>query len=287
MSEKVWINGELVDKDKATVSVYDHGLLYGDGVFEGIRLYHGKVFKHREHIDRLYESARVLLLEMPMAKEDLMKSVEETCKANGLTNGYIRLVVTRGPGGLGIDPKKCSKVNVIIIAATIQLYPEELYQTGINVVSAATPRNASEALNPRVKSLNYLNNIMAKIEANNAGVPEVIMMNSYGRVCEGSADNLFIIKNGVIKTPDVTEGILEGITRNAIIDIAREAKFEVQECQLQRYDCYAADEFFLTGTGAELIPVVKYDGRVIGDGKPGPIFKMLRERFQALTKTGG
>ncbi|MFC1588100.1 branched-chain-amino-acid transaminase [Planctomycetota bacterium] len=287
MALKIWMNGELVDEDQATVSIFDHGVLYGDGIFEGIRMYHGKVFKHTEHIDRLYDSARVLMLNIPMSKEEMMQAVVDTCAANNLTDAYIRLVITRGKGDLGINPLSCPKPSIFIIAATIALYPEELYETGLEVITAGTIRNANEALNPRVKSLNYLNNIMAKIEANNAGVAEVVMLNGKGYVAEGSADNLFIIKNKVVKTPPVTEGILEGITRNTIMDLAREEGYEVQECLLNRFDLYAADEFFFTGTGAELIPVIKYDGRVIGEGKPGPIFKKLRRHFREFTRTGG
>jgi len=287
MALKIWMNGELVDEENARVSVFDHGLLYGDGIFEGIRIYYGKVFKHKEHINRLYRSAKALMLEIPLSPEEMMKAVEETCAANNLTDGYIRLVVTRGTGDLGINPKNCPKVTTFIIAASIQLYPEEVYEKGMVVATAATPRNLPEAINPRIKTLNYLNNIMAKIEANNMGVTEVVMLNAQGNVCEGSADNLFIVTDRIIKTPAVTEGILEGITRNTIIELAREAGYEVQECVLQRFDLYAADEFFLTGTGAELIPVISYDKRIIGDGKPGAVFKDLRRRFQDCTKTGG
>jgi branched-chain amino acid aminotransferase len=280
---RVWMNGKLVDKADAKVSVYDHGLLYGDGVFEGIRVYHGKVFRLREHVDRLYDSARAIWLDIPMPREEMIKAVEETVKVNGKDNGYIRLLVTRGPGTLGLDPRKCVP-QVIIIVDDISLYPQELYDNGLEIITAATIRNHPAALNPRVKSLNYLNNILAKIEAIRGGCLEALMLNHKGEVAECTGDNVFVVKNGQIRTTPTDAGILEGITRNAVMELARAAGFEVREMALTRHDVFTADELFLTGTAAEVIPVVKCDGRPIGTGKPGPVFKQLRARFQELVK---
>jgi branched-chain amino acid aminotransferase len=280
---RIYINGKLFDKADAKISVYDHGLLYGDGVFEGIRVYHGKVFKHKEHIDRLYESARSIALEIPMNRDDLMKAVDDTVKANNKTNGYIRLIVTRGPGSLGLDPRKCEP-QVIIIVDDISLYPTELYETGLEIITAATIRNHPNAVSPRIKSLNYLNNILAKIEAIRAGCFEAIMLNHLGEVAECTGDNLFLVKKGTLKTTPTNSGILEGITRNVVLDIAKSAGIPTVECALIRHDVYTADECFLTGTAAEIIGVTKVDGRSIGSGKPGPITKLLRERFQSVTK---
>lgn len=280
---RVYINGKLFDKADAKVSVYDHGLLYGDGVFEGIRVYHGKVFKHKEHVDRLYESARSIALEIPMTRDDMMKAVDDTVKANNKTNGYIRLIVTRGPGSLGLDPRKCEP-QIIIIVDDISLYPAELYENGLEIITAATIRNHPNAVNPRVKSLNYLNNILAKIEAIRAGCFEAIMLNHMGEVAECTGDNIFLVKNGVLKTTPSDSGILEGITRNTVMQIAKTAGITVVECGLTRHDVYTCDECFLTGTAAEIIGVTKVDGRPIGTGKPGPVTKQLRERFQAVTK---
>ena len=280
---RVYINGKLFDKDDAKVSVYDHGLLYGDGVFEGIRVYNAKVFKHDEHLARLYESAKHIALEIPMAVGDLKKAVEDTVKANGLTEGYIRLIVTRGPGNLGLDPRSC-KPNVIVIADTISLYPKELYETGLKIVTASLIRNHPNALNPRIKSLNYLNNILAKIEAIRAGCLEALMLNHKGEVAECTGDNVFVIKGGVIRTPPTDAGILEGVTRNLAMDLARAANIPLFEATLTRHDIYAADEMFLTGTAAEVIAVTECDGRVIGSGKQGPITKQLREAFIRLTR---
>jgi branched-chain amino acid aminotransferase len=282
-SPRVWLNGQLIDKADAKVSVYDHGLLYGDGVFEGIRVYHGKVFKHKEHVDRLYESAKSIALEIPLGREAMMEAVNATVKANNKVEGYIRLVVTRGAGNLGLDPRKCEP-NVIIIVDDISLYPQELYDHGMEIVTAATIRNHPNAVNPRVKSLNYLNNILAKIEAIRAGCLEAIMLNHKGEVAECTGDNLFIMKRGTLKTPPSDAGILEGVTRNAVLELAREAKIPTQEATLTRHDVYTADELFLTGTAAEIIGVVKVDDRVIGNGKVGPVTRQLRERFQALTR---
>jgi branched-chain amino acid aminotransferase len=280
---RVYINGKLYDKADAKISVYDHGLLYGDGVFEGIRVYHGKVFKHKEHIDRLYESARSIALEIPMGPGELMKAVEETVKVNNKINGYIRLVVTRGAGTLGLDPRKCDP-QVIIIVDDISLYPAELYESGLEIITASTIRNHPNALSPRIKSLNYLNNILAKIEAIRAGCFEAIMLNHNGEVAECTGDNLFLVKKGLLKTTPPDAGILEGVTRNVVLDLAKAAGIPTLECALIRHDVYTADECFLTGTAAEIIAVTKVDGRIIGSGKPGPVTKQLRERFQAVTK---
>lgn len=283
MSEKelkVWMDGELVNQSEAKVSVYDHGLLYGDGIFEGIRAYNGKVFLCKEHIDRLYEGAHYVNLEIPISKEEMVKALNDTIQANELTDAYIRLLVTRGPGDLGLDPRKCPKPTVIIIAASIALYPEELYQKGLDIITSAVPAIHGEALNPRVKTLNYLNNIMAKMEAIRAGKLEAIMLNHQGFVAECTGDNIFIIKNGILKTPSVYSGILEGCTRNLVINLAKEAGLTVEETNLQRYDLYTADECFLTGTGAEVIAVIDIDGRKIGTGKPGSITQDMLKRFR-------
>jgi branched-chain amino acid aminotransferase len=280
---RVYINGKLYDKDDAKISVYDHGLLYGDGVFEGIRIYNGKVFRHDEHLARLYESAKHIALEIPLAVGDLKKAVEDTVRANGLTEGYIRLVVTRGPGSLGLDPRGC-KPNVIVIADTISLYPRELYESGLKIVTASLIRNHPNALNPRIKSLNYLNNILAKIEAIRAGCLEALMLNHKGEVAECTGDNVFVIKNGVIRTPPTDAGILEGVTRNVVMELARGAGIPLVEATLTRHDIYAADECFLTGTAAEVIAVTECDGRAIGSGRQGPVTKQLREAFIRLTR---
>jgi branched-chain amino acid aminotransferase len=280
---RVYINGKLFDKDDAKVSVYDHGLLYGDGVFEGIRVYNAKVFKHDEHLARLYESARHIALEIPMTAGDLKKAVEDTVRANGLTEGYIRLIVTRGPGNLGLDPRSC-KPNVIVIADTISLYPKELYETGLKIVTASLIRNHPNALNPRIKSLNYLNNILAKIEAIRAGCLEALMLNHKGEVAECTGDNVFVIKHGVIRTPPTDAGILEGVTRDVVMELARAANIPLIEATLTRHDIYAAEEMFLTGTAAEVIAVTECDGRVIGSGRQGPVTKQLREAFIRLTR---
>jgi branched-chain amino acid aminotransferase len=281
---RVWINGKLFDKADAKVSVYDHGLLYGDGVFEGIRVYAGKVFRLREHVDRLYESAVAISLEIPMSREAMADAVVATVKANDKHEGYIRLVVTRGPGSLGIDPRRCDEPQVIIIVDDISLYPAEVYDRGLEVITASITRNHPNSLNPRIKSLNYLNNIMAKMEATRAGCQEAIMLNQAGEVAECTGDNIFIVKRGVLKTPPATAGILEGVTRGAVIELARAAKLPFEMTSLQRHDIYTADECFLTGTAAEVVAVVKADDRPIGNGKPGPITKQLRERFFQLAR---
>jgi len=284
---KIFIDGKYYSERDAKVSVFDHGLLYGDGVFEGIRAYHGHVFKLKEHIDRLFYSAKAILLEIPMSHAALMEATVETCRANKLRDGYIRLVVTRGVGTLGLNPRSCKRPSVIIIADKIQLYPPEYYQRGLDIVTVPTTRNLHSALNPAIKSLNYLNNILAKIEANNAGVEEAVMLNAEGFVAECTGDNLFIVKNRALFTPPLSAGALYGITRQTVIELAEEAGLKVSEPNLTRYDLFNADECFLTGTGAELIPVVKIDGRVIGTGKPGPITRRLEEDYHALTKVSG
>jgi branched-chain amino acid aminotransferase len=284
---KIFIDGKYYSERDAKVSVFDHGLLYGDGVFEGIRAYHGHVFKLKEHVDRLFYSAKAILLELPMSHAQLMKATVETCRANKLRDGYIRLVVTRGVGTLGLNPRTCKKPSVIIIADKIQLYPPEYYQRGLDIITVPTVRNLHSALNPAIKSLNYLNNILAKIEANNAGVEEAVMLNAEGFVAECTGDNLFIVKNRALFTPPLSAGALYGITRQTVVELAEEAGLKVSEPNLTRYDLFNADECFLTGTGAELIPVVKIDGRVIGTGKPGPITRRLEEDYHALTKVSG
>ena len=284
---KIFMDGKYCSERDAKVSVFDHGLLYGDGVFEGIRAYHGHVFKLKEHIDRLFYSAKAILLEIPMSHAQLMKATVETCRANKLRDCYIRLVVTRGVGTLGLNPRTCKKPSVIIIADKIQLYPPEYYQRGLDIITVPTVRNLHSALNPAIKSLNYLNNILAKIEANNAGVEEAVMLNAEGFVAECTGDNLFIVKNRALFTPPLSAGALYGITRQTVIELAEEAGLKVSEPNLTRYDLFNADECFLTGTGAELIPVVKIDGRVIGTGKPGPSTRQLEEDYHALTKVSG
>jgi len=287
MSLKIYLNGKLVDKDKAKISVFDHGLLYGDGVFEGIRSYNGLVFKLKEHIDRLYESAHSLMLKIPLSKQAMIKAVIDTLRANKLKDAYIRLVVTRGEGDLGLDPRKCKKAGIFIIADKIALYPEKFYQRGLEIMTVPTQRNISEAINPQIKSLNYLNNILAKIEAINCGFEEAIMLNADGHVAECTGDNIFIVKDKQLLTPPVHVGILRGITRDAVMGLARKEKLTVTEEILTRHDLFSADECFLTGTAAEIIPVVKIDGRVIGSGKPGKATLKLLKEFRKLAKVEG
>jgi len=284
---KIYMNGKLVPREKACVSVFDHGLLYGDGVFEGIRAYNNRVFMLDEHIGRLYRSARAIALTMPVSKEEMSRAVVKTCKTNNLTDGYIRLVVTRGVGSLGLNPFTCEKSSVIIIAGSIQLYPKKLYETGLSIVTVATVRNLSEAVNPNIKSLNYLNNILAKIEAINGGVEEAIMLNAQGFVAEATGDNVFIIKGNTLLTPPTQSGILEGITRDVVMTLARQSGYEVRESMLTRYDLYNADEMFLTGTAAEVIAVVNMDRRKIGNGKPGRITRELGEKFTRFATSVG
>jgi len=284
----VHVNGKLVPRDEAKVSVFDHGYLYGDGVFEGIRVYDGNVFRLREHIERLFESAHTIALKLPMSPEELMDATLETIAANGKRDAYIRLVVSRGEGDLGIDPDKCKKGStVVIIVDSIALYPEELYEKGIPIATSAIRRIPSECLDPRIKSLNYLNNILAKIDAKKAGVPEALMLNTRGFVAECTADNIFIVKNGGLKTPQLLHGALGGITRAAVLELAKGAGMITSEERLAVHDLYNADECFLTGTGAEVIPVIDIDGRKVGDGKPGPKTKMLLAMYRELrTKDG-
>lgn len=286
-SMKVYINGKLMPSDKAKISVFDHGLLYGDGVFEGIRTYNNRVFMLDEHIARLYRSAQAIALVIPMTKARLAKAVVHTCKANRTANGYVRLVVTRGIGTLGLSPYNCHERQIIIIAADIQLYPKKFYKNGLKVVTAGTIRNHPESVSPCIKSLNYLNNILAKIEAINAGVEEVIMLNTQGNVAEASGDNVFIFKGNQLLTPPLSSGVLEGITRDVAMALARQDGFEVRESVLTRYDLYNADEMFLTGTGAEIISVVEMDRRKIGTGKPGPHTVELIARFHEFARREG
>ena len=284
---KIFIDGKFYSERDAKVSVFDHGLLYGDGVFEGIRIYHGSVFKLKEHIDRIFYSAKAILLEIPMTPAELMKATIATCRANKLRDGYIRLVVTRGIGTLGLNPRSCKKASIIIIVGKIQLYPPEYYRRGLDIVTVPTTRNLHNSVNPAIKSLNYLNNILAKIEANNAGVEEAIMLNAEGFVAECTGDNIFIIKNGALFTPPLAAGALYGITRQTVIELAEQTGMKVSEPNLTRYDLFCADECFITGTAAEIVPVVKIDGRIIGTGKPGPLTLKFSEEYHALTKASG
>ena len=284
---KVFVDGKFVDEKKAVVSVFDHGLLYGDGVFEGIRAYNGRVFKLSEHVDRLFYSAKAILLKIPMSHRAICAAVREACKRNNIRDGYIRLVVTRGAGTLGLDPNRCSKPQVIIIADKIQLYPETFYKKGLEIVTVPTTRNHTNAVNPAIKSLNYLNNILAKIEAINAGCVEAIMLNSQGFVAECTGDNVFMLKGGQLLTPPLAAGALYGITRGVAIELAKSLGVEVTEPNLTRYDLYNADEVFITGTAAEVVPVVKIDGRQIGAGKPGKLTKNLIKAYQNLTNSTG
>lgn len=284
---KVWLDGKLVDESEARISVFDHGLLYGDGVFEGLRFYSGRVFRLEEHVKRLFDSARAILLEMPWSAEEIVGYVLETIRANGLEDGYVRLVVTRGSGSLGLNPHLCETPSMFIIASTITLYPEECYREGMEVATCATRRPAPAALMPQVKSLNYLNNIMAKVEALQAGAMEGVMLNEQGYVAECTGDNLFIIKDGVLGTPPVSDGALDGITRQVILELAGREEIPVREASVTRYDIYTADECFLTGSAAEVIPVKALDGRRIGSGCPGPVTARLTEAFHEETRRTG
>jgi branched-chain amino acid aminotransferase len=285
---KIYINGKFYDKENANISVFDHGLLYGDGVFEGIRSYDRRVFKLKEHIDRLFESAQSIMLKIPLTKEQMAKCVVNTLVANKLNDAYVRLVITRGEGDLGLDPRKCSKgATIIIIVDKIALYPKELYRNGLSIVTVPTVRNLPEALNPQIKSLNYLNNILAKIEAGNAGCDEAIMLDSLGYVAECTGDNIFVVKNGHLYTPPQCMGTLRGITRDSILEIARKNKISAHEHVITRHEVYISDECFLTGTAAEIVPVVKVDGRIIGSSKPGKLTLHLMSKFKELTSKGG
>ena len=283
----IYIDGEFLPKAEAKVSVFDHGLLYGDGVFEGIRSYNGRVFKLDEHLERLYDSAKSIMLQIPIPIETMKETVLETLRRNHLTEAYIRLVVTRGVGDLGLDPDKCPKPSIIIIAGKIALYPQKFYEDGLEIVTASVRRNYAEAINPRIKSLNYLNNILAKIEGKQSGAEEVLMLNAEGYVVECSGDNIFWLKNEVLVTPPVHIGILEGVTRNSVIDLARDAGIQVEERVFTRHDLYIADECFLTGTAAEVIPVVKIDRRAIGNGQPGKVTEKLIAAFRQFAHSYG
>jgi branched-chain amino acid aminotransferase len=280
---QIYISGKLYPKHEAKVSVYDHGFLYGDGVFEGIRCYSGKVFRLEAHLDRLWESAKAIWLTIPISRQEMAAAIEQTLAANKIQDGYIRVVVTRGSGALGIDPTNCHEPQVIVITDLISLYPAEFYRNGLEIITSSTVRNHPAALNPRIKSLNYLNNILAKIEGFQAGCVEALMLNHKGEVAECTADNIFLVKGGQLYTPPIDAGILKGITRDAVIELAIGQNIKVHEIPLTRHDVYIADECFLTGTGAEVIPVVKVDSRTIGSGKPGPVTCGLRERFHQLT----
>ncbi len=283
---KIYLNGRFVDKEEARISVFDHGFLYGDGVFEGIRAYRRLVFKLKEHLERLYETAHTLMLEIPLPPERMEEAVVSTLRENGLEDAYIRVVVTRGEGDLGLDPKKCrGRPAVVVIADRIALYPEELYEKGMAIVTVPTVRNHPEALNPRLKSLNYLNNILAKIEASTAGFCEAIMLDNHGFVAECTGDNIFLVKRGVLRTP--AQGRLQGITRDTVMELAGGEGIPVEETMLTRHEVYNADECFLTGTAAEIIPVVEVDGRRIGDGRPGPVTRKMRELFREVTASDG
>jgi branched-chain amino acid aminotransferase len=284
---QIYIDGEFFDQADAKVSVFDHGLLYGDGVFEGIRFYNGRVFRMEEHMDRLWESARSICIDIPMSRRELDEALLETIRQNGLRDGYVRLIVTRGVGNLGLNPIQCKQPSVIIIASTIALYPEEVYRKGLTVVTVPTRRMGPATLNPAIKSLNYLNNVLARIEANLANADEALMLNDAGNIAECTADNVFIIKRGQIMTPPITAGALRGITRAVVFDIAAELGMKISEPELTRHDLYIADEAFLTGTAAEVIPMIKVDGRVIGSGEPGAITTRLIARFRELTRETG
>jgi branched-chain amino acid aminotransferase len=284
---KIYIDGEFYSEANAKVSVFDHGLLYGDGIFEGIRFYNGRVFRLEEHLDRLWDSAHSICLTIPMSKREMTTALLETIRQNDLREGYIRLVVTRGVGNLGLNPAQCKKPSVIIITAQIALYPESVYRNGLTVVTCATRRTSPASLNPAVKSLNYLNNVMARIEANLANADEALMLNDAGNVAECTADNVFIIKRGQIFTPPITAGALRGITRSVVFEIAAELGIKITETEITRHDVFIADECFLTGTAAEVIPVIKVDSREIGNGKPGPISARMIARFRQLTRETG
>jgi branched-chain amino acid aminotransferase len=287
MAQWIYLNGNYVQKENAMISVYDHGFLYGDGIFEGIRIYNGNIFKCRQHLDRLYDSAKSIMLDIPLSYEDMKSVLIETVRRNDFRDGYIRLVVSRGPGDLGLDPRRSPKANVIIIVEQLAIYPEEAYLKGLKTVSVSTRRNIPDALNPKIKSLNYLNNILVKIQANLAGVGEAIMLNSQGFVAEGSSDNIFIIKRGVVFTPPCYCGALEGITRAAIIEICQKTGIPIKEEPFTLHDVYVADEVFFTGTAAEVIAVREVDARIIGEGKAGPITTRLLKEFRSVVEIDG
>jgi branched-chain amino acid aminotransferase len=287
MAQWIYLDGKYVTKEDAKVSVYDHGFLYGDGIFEGIRIYNGNIFKCKEHLDRLYDSAKSIMLDIPLSFTEMQAALVETVRRNELREGYIRLVVSRGPGDLGLDPRRSPKASVLIIVEQLSIYPEEAYLNGLKTVSVSTRRNIPDALNPKIKSLNYLNNILVKIQANLAGVGEAIMLNSQGYVAEGSSDNIFIVKRGSIFTPPCYCGALEGITRAAIIEICARLGYTVKEEPFTLHDVYVADEVFFTGTAAEVIAVREVDARMIGEGKAGPITTQLLKEFRSVVDIDG
>lgn len=284
MAKQIYIAGEFCDEADAKISVFDHGLLYGDGVFEGLRIYSGKVFRLAEHVQRLYESAKAIWLEIPMTPDEMADAIDQTVAKNGLDDGYVRAIVTRGAGSLGLDPRRCSDPQIIIIADTIKLYPQEYYDNGLEIITVSVIRNHPAALNPRIKSLNYLNNILAKIEGIQAGCIEALMLNHKGEIAECTGDNVFVVKQGRLLTPPLDAGILAGVTRDAVIDLAGELDIPCIEQVLTKHDIYVAEECFLTGSAAEVIPVVKVDSRTIGPGQPGPITKRLTEAFHELVR---
>lgn len=284
---KIWLDGNIVDQSEAKISVFDHGLLYGDGIFEGIRFYNNRVFKLEEHIDRLIKSAKAILLDLPWSHQEICDATVDTIKANHLTEGYIRLVITRGEGGLGLNPYLCKTPSMFIITSAIQLYPEEHYENGLELITCSTRRPTPASLSPQIKSLNYLNNVMAKVECIQAGVLEGLMLNEQGYVAECTGDNIFIVSAGVIYTPPISDGALDGITRNTIFELCAKLNIEIKEKTLTRYDIYTADESFLTGTAAEVIPCVGLDSRKIGDGKPGTLSKQLVLAFRELANSEG
>jgi branched-chain amino acid aminotransferase len=281
----IWLDGKWCDRSTAMISVYDHGLLYGDGVFEGVRVYGGKIFRLQDHLERLYDSAKAIWLTIPQSRDEMAALTEEAVRRSGMAEAYIRHVVTRGVGDLGLDPRKCLKPSVMIIVDTIKLWPEQIYEAGLNVITAGTPIPQRESLSPRVKSLNYLPHILAKIEGIAAGADEVIMLDSAGAVAEGSGQNIFVVKNGEIRTPPPFAGLLKGVTRDAVMELAVEAGYTMIESMLNRYDIYTADEAFLTGTATEMVAIRQLDGRIIGSGKAGPVTRDLRARFQALVRS--
>ncbi|MDP5272746.1 branched-chain-amino-acid transaminase [Chengkuizengella sp. 2205SS18-9] len=287
MAQWIYLNGEFVNKEDAKISVYDHGFLYGDGIFEGIRVYEGNIFKCKEHLDRLYDGAKSIMLEIPLSYDEMQQALIEAVKKNEIKNGYIRLVISRGTGDLGLDPRRCPVANVIIIVEQLSIYSEEDYLNGVKIVSVSTRRNIPDALNPKIKSLNYLNNVLVKIQANLAGVGEALMLNSDGFVSEGSGDNIFIVKDGMITTPPSYIGALEGITRAAIMDICKQVGYVVKEEPFTLHDVYVADEVFLTGTAAEVIATREVDGRIIGEGKAGPITMHLLKEFRKIVNKDG
>lgn len=287
MSQWIYLNGQYVTKENATISVYDHGFLYGDGIFEGIRVYSGNIFKCREHLERLYDSAKSIMLDIPLTLEEMQDAMVETIRRNELRDGYIRLIVSRGAGNLGLDPRRCPKASVIIIVEQLAIYPEEAYRNGLRTVSVSQRRNIPDALNPNIKSLNYLNNILVKIQANLADVGEAIMLNAQGYVAEGSSDNIFIIKKGVVYTPPCYLGALEGITRGAIMELCGKLGYSLKEEPFTLHDVYVADEVFFTGTAAEVIAVREVDGRIIGSGQAGPMTLNLLKHFREIVTRDG